>query len=57
VAELRFGIVTLPGGKRRDTLHRRLEDEVLPLFENRVLPFGLDAAKAYADLMARAREA
>lgn len=56
VAELRFGIVTLPAGKRRDTLQRRLEAEVLPLFENRILPFDLGAAAAYADLMARARK-
>ncbi|SFV11625.1 hypothetical protein SAMN02799631_05317 [Methylobacterium sp. 174MFSha1.1] len=57
VAELRFGIAALPPGKRRDTLRRRLEAEVLPLFESRVLAFDLDAAQAYADLMVRARQA
>jgi len=55
VAELRFGIAALPAGKRRETLDGRLEREVLPLFEGRVLPFDLDAAKTYAGLMARAR--
>lgn len=57
VAELRFGIAAMPAGKRRDTLDRRLEQEVLPLFEGRILSFGLDASKAYADLMVSARDA
>ncbi|MET7242622.1 type II toxin-antitoxin system VapC family toxin [Methylobacterium sp. EM32] len=57
VAELRFGIAALPPGKRRDTLRRRLEAEVLPLFEGRILAFDLDAAQAYADRMVRARQA
>jgi len=57
VAELRFGIAALPVGNRRTTLHDRLERDVLPLFEGRVLPFDLDASQAYADLMARAKAA
>lgn len=32
LAELRFGIATLPSGKRRDTLHGSLEKRILPLF-------------------------
>ena len=55
VAELRFGIAAMPEGKRRTVLHTRLEDEVLPLFSGRILPFDLDASKAYATLMAAAR--
>ncbi|TXL71653.1 type II toxin-antitoxin system VapC family toxin [Vineibacter terrae] len=57
VAELRFGIATLPIGKRRATLRERLERDVLPLFAGRVLPFDLDASQAYADLMAQAQVA
>jgi toxin FitB len=57
VAELRFGIATLPAGKRRDRLHIRLEEEVLPLFVGRILSFDLEASQTYSDLMARAREA
>lgn len=57
IAELRFGIAAMPGGKRRDILHRRLENEVLPLFEGRILPFDLEASQAYAALMSRARQA
>ena len=55
VAELRFGIAAMPEGKRRTVLHDRLEGEVLPLFSGRILPFDLDASKAYATLMAAAR--
>ncbi len=57
VAELRFGIKALPDGRRRAVLQERLEAEVLPAFAGRVLPFDLDASRAYADLMARARTA
>jgi predicted nucleic acid-binding protein len=57
VAELRFGIAAMPVGKRRTILQDRLEAEVLPLFASRILSFDLDAARAYADLMASARAA
>ncbi|AHH16765.1 PIN domain-containing protein [Nocardia nova SH22a] len=57
VAELRFGVASMSSGKRRDTLRDRLETRVLPLFTGRVLPFDLDAAAAYAELMAAARSA
>jgi predicted nucleic acid-binding protein len=55
VAELRFGIAAMPEGRRRTIYRDRLEAEVLPAFAGRVLTFDLDAAHAYADLMARAR--
>ncbi len=55
VAELRYGLATMPEGKRRTIYQDRLEGEVLPAFTARVLPFDLDASQAYADLMARAR--
>ena len=55
VAELRFGLATMPEGKRRTIYKERLENEVLPTFTGRVLPFNLDASQAYADLMARAK--
>lgn len=55
VAELRFGVAALPAGQRRDTLHARLERQVLPLFAGRVLPFDLAASQTYAEIMARAR--
>jgi len=57
VAELRFGLAAMPPGKRRTIYHDCLEGEVLPVFRSRVLPFDLDASKAYADLMAQAKAA
>ncbi len=57
VAELRFGVTSLPAGRRRDRLHEDLEHQVLPLFSGRILPFDLAVSQAYADLMATARRA
>jgi len=57
VAELRFGVASLPAGKRRDGLHDSLEMKVLPLFTGRVLPFDLAASQTYANLMTKARAA
>ena len=56
VAELRFGIASMPAGKRQTTLHDRLEAEVLPLFEGRILSFDLRASAAFADPMTRAQK-
>ncbi|MDE0532803.1 MAG: type II toxin-antitoxin system VapC family toxin [Albidovulum sp.] len=55
VAELRFGVRSLPAGRRRDRLHEDLERQVLPMFPGRVLAFDLAGSQAYAELMARAR--
>ena len=55
VAELRFGVQSLPAGRRRDRLHEDLEGQVLPVFAGRVLAFDLPASQAYAELMAKAR--
>jgi len=57
VADLRSGIAAMPDGKRRQILHERVEGELLPVFAGRVLPFDLDASRAYAELMANARAA
>lgn len=57
LAELRFGIAALPPGKRRDTLRRRLEGQVVPLFAGRILPFDVAASQAYGEIMAKARSA
>lgn len=55
IAELRFGIATMPMGKRQTILHDRLEGEVLPLFDGRILPFDVGASQFYAELMAGSR--
>jgi len=57
VAELRLGLAAMPVGKRRTVYHDRLELEVLPGFNGRVLPFDLDTSQAYAGLMAKAKAA
>ena len=57
VAELRFGVQSLPAGRRRNRLHEDLEGQVLSMFAGRVLAFDLAASQAYADLMAMARSA
>jgi toxin FitB len=55
VAELRYGLATMPEGKRRSTYQGRLEREVLHAFKDRVLPFDLDASQAYSHIMALAK--
>jgi len=57
LAELRFGIAVLPEGKRKEILFSRLEQQVLPLFIGRILPFDEQASQAYATLRACARSA
>lgn len=54
LAELLFGIGTVPAGKRRDRLATAL-DGLLALFKNRVLSFDADAAGRYAELAVAAR--
>ena len=55
LAELRFGIAALPDGKRKDGLHKNLEQRVVPLFTGRILPFDAVASEVYAGIMARVR--
>jgi predicted nucleic acid-binding protein len=56
VAELLFGIGTLPDGRRKDTLTVRI-DSLLDQFAARILPFDIPAARHYADLAVKARAA
>jgi predicted nucleic acid-binding protein len=55
VAEILFGVRSLPAGKRRAALATAIEREVQRLFAGRVVPFDLAAARAYAALMSDAR--
>ena len=57
VAELRAGIALLPVGKRRASLDENLEKRLLPMFANRVLAFDMACTKAYAELLAKSRDA
>jgi len=54
LAELLFGIGSLPFGKRKDMLAQAL-DGLMGLFSDRVLPFDTDAARRYAELAVTAR--
>ena len=56
LAEIRFGIAALPRGKRATRLRQRFEEEVVPLFADRILSFDEPATGAYAELRAAARK-
>ncbi|WP_053764487.1 type II toxin-antitoxin system VapC family toxin [Leptospirillum ferriphilum] len=56
IAELLFGIRSLPAGRRRKILDETL-DGLLALFGERVLPFDTDAARHFAELSVTARSA
>ncbi|MHB8248444.1 MAG: PIN domain-containing protein [Acidithiobacillus sp.] len=56
LAELLYGIGSLPAGKRKNALAGTL-DSLLELFQGRVLPFDTDAARHYAQLATKARAA
>jgi len=55
VAEVRYGLATMPEGKRSKIYQERMETEALPAFAGRVLAFDLEASRTYASLMAQAR--
>jgi toxin FitB len=55
-AELMFGIGVLPKGRRKDRLAATFDD-VLALFDGRILPFDANAARLYAVLAVKARAA
>jgi predicted nucleic acid-binding protein len=55
LAELRFGIAALPTGKRKESLHLGLEQRILPLFADRILPFDASSSQACADILSTAR--
>jgi predicted nucleic acid-binding protein len=54
LAELRFGVLAMPEGKRKDRLTAFLE-ELTSLYEDRVLPFDLAAARHHAELALAAK--
>lgn len=56
VAELLFGIGMLPDGQRKAKLGAAV-DELLTLFDGRILAFDTAAAQRYADLAVAARAA
>lgn len=55
LAELRFGLLSLPDGHRKDDLLTRLNTMLERVFSGRVVAFNDQAAEAYAIRMAEAR--
>lgn len=55
-AELWYGVGLLPAGKRRAKLEDWIEGDLYMQFFNRVVFFGLDVARHYGGLMARAKK-
>jgi len=56
VAEVLFGLRTMPAGKRREALTQTM-DGIMALFSDRILAFDTAAAGHYADLAAMAQAA
>jgi hypothetical protein len=56
IAELTFGIGSLPEGRRKDRLTAALEG-VMAMFGERILPFDTMAARRYGDLAVKTRAA
>ncbi len=46
IGELRFGVASMPKGKRRTTYQERLVKDVLSVFAGRILSFDLNASYA-----------
>jgi predicted nucleic acid-binding protein len=57
LAELLAGVAALPAGRRRTKLGQAMTEQVLPLFEGRVLAFDMQAAHAFAQVQAGAQPA
>jgi toxin FitB len=56
-AELLAGVLALPAGKRRTELQRVINNELVSLFADRILPFGERSAEAYAHVVTAANVA
>lgn len=56
-AELRYGVAILPAGRRRDEIAAEVENMLQEDFAQRILPFDGDAARTYAKIGARRRNA
>ncbi len=55
LCELLLGIESLPVGRRRNGLAAALEQQIVSLFEDRIIPFDVAAAEAYAKVVTLAR--
>lgn len=53
LAELLAGIELLPAGRKRTALKSALDNQILPLFEGRILQFDAKAAAVFAQINAK----
>jgi toxin FitB len=54
-AELLYGLHLTPSGKRRNVLRQEIKNTLEKDFSGRILTFGLDAARAFADIASQRR--
>ena len=57
LAELLAGIEALPPGRRRTELHQAFVQQVMPLFNGRILTFDAPAAESFAKINTQAQAA
>ncbi len=55
LAELLLGIESLPAGRRRKLLAGALDQQIVTLFGERIVPFDLAAARTFAKVVTTAR--
>jgi predicted nucleic acid-binding protein len=55
LSALLLRIENLPTGKRREALAAALGEQIVSLFDSRIVPFDVTAAEAYARVVIRAR--
>lgn len=55
IAELRAGVSIMPQGAKKDRLNEAIEDQIIPLFANRILSFDQADSGSYAHIIALTR--
>jgi len=55
LSKLLLGVESLPTGRRRRALAAALGEQIVSLFDDRILPFDVVAAEAYAKVVTHAR--
>jgi predicted nucleic acid-binding protein len=56
LGEIGYGLHNLPPGKRRSFLEQALERVISLAFEDRILSFGIEAARIYGEVMGQRQE-
>jgi len=56
IAEIGYGLCSIPEGKRQKLLGERFDQFVATAFDERILPFDIDAARIYGAVLGHRRE-